>query len=199
MKLETKLAKVFQHVETIGAQADNIAAGILRIVHEGKIRSVEDFDPLVKAAYEANGWNPRQGRPSAEDKEQGRDTVPPTVRTYVTQVRSAMREGVNVLKCDTFYDLRQALRKKRNIRLAPKGGNGEEAAVVPDAVKNDFEGVLIRSSGEPNGALFHDLGLTFMKLPEEHRDVFGRQLNRLLHKYMPLIKASGRRAKQQAA
>ena len=178
MRPETKLARVFSDLVDGGQKLDNVAAGILAIVAEAKVRTVENFNPLVSAAYEANGWNPRPGRPSAETKDMGE--VPGTVRTYVTTIRRAFRRGIDVAKMKTFYELRQAVRKTKTSRRS-LGVRG-----LDDEAKGNFTGVGIDTSRDLNGALIHDVGVIYAKLPKAHRLLYERQLQQLVSRYLPL-------------
>ena len=155
MRPETKLARVFTELVDGGKRLDSVASGILAIVAEAKVRAVEEFNPIVSAAYEANGWNPRPGRPSAETK--GMEEVPGSVRTYVTTVRRAFRRGINVAGCRTFYELRKALRgTKARKRSAFKG--------LDKSAQVNFQGVEIQSDIDFNGAIIHDIGVLYARL-----------------------------------
>lgn len=191
MKTETKLAKVFTTIATEGGRLESTAAGVLAIVKDAGINDVEAFDEAVKAAYAANGWNQTAGRPSPDSKA---ESVPDTVRTYVSWIRSALREGLRVSRFETFQELRNALAKKRGIRVVKKTANG--GARVPKDLAHDFEGIEI-AGAQPNGAVMHDLALVFIKLPPDDRALLGRQLNRLAHTWLPKAfpqKTGGRKA-----
>ena len=135
----------------------------------------------VRAAYTANGWHPSPGRPNAAaaNSKEKKERVPATVRTYVSAVRRAIRAGLVVTKYRSFTALRADLAKHTD-----QAGTTEPA--LPRAVRQSFVGVSVAEPRQPNGALFHDLGAVYILLPAEHRDVFKRQLARLLQKYMPL-------------
>lgn len=179
MRLETKLARIFTDLVDGGKKLDSVASGILAIVAEAKVRSVAEFNPLVSAAYEANGWNPRPGRPSAETKDLAE--VPGTVRTYVTTIRRAFRRGIDVADCKTFYELRQSLRKAKSRRSAGVRGLAEE-------VKSNFADVGLDAADDLNGALIHDLGVVYARLPKEHQSMYERQLRHLMDRYLPLTR-----------
>lgn len=192
MKIESKLARAFRAVATSGEQLETTASAILAIVKSAKALTVARFDKLVEAAYEANGWNTRPGRPSAGEEPKGE--VPGTVRTYVTIVRRAMRERIKVAKFPTFTALRTELEAKEGgARARPgrggkkRGRNGHNVLRLPAPVAQSFVDVEIEKP-ELNGAVFHDLGVVYAKLPTEHQSMLGRQLNKLLHKYLPLAK-----------
>lgn len=177
MKAETKLARVFATLAESGKSTDNVAAGILAIVSDSGIEDVEAFDPLVRAAYQANGWNPKPGRPSEETATL--NIVPPTVRTYVTTVRRAFRRGIDVAKIKTIYDLRKAIRQTKVY---------EPSRAIPKAVQENFAGVNLSVVNDVNGALIHDVGAVYANLPKPHQTLFERQLRQLVTKYLPLAR-----------
>ena len=178
MKVETKLARVFATLAESGKSTDTVAAGILAIVSESGIKDVEGFDPLVRAAYQANGWNPKPGRPTEETSHL--DVVPATVRTYVTTVRRAFRRGIDVAKIKTVYDLRKAIRQTKVLDASPRA--------IPKAVQENFAGVNLSLVHDVNGALIHDVGAVYANLPKPHQTLFERQLRQLVTKYLPLAR-----------
>jgi hypothetical protein len=177
LKIETKLARVFTTLAESGKSTDNVAKGILDIVKEAGVKDAPSFDPLVRAAYAANGWNPRPGRPTEETAKL--EMVPATVRTYVTAVRRALRRGINVAKLETFYELRKAIRKTKVRDTAP---------AVPKAVQEKFAGVDLETVNDVNGSLIHDVGAIYANLPKQHQSMFERQLSALVAKYLPLAR-----------
>lgn len=183
MKVETKLAKVFTTLAAEEVRVESTAAAMLLAVKEAGINTIEAFDEAVQAAYAANGWNARQGRPAADSEA---EDVPGTVRTYVSWIRSALRAGLRVGRFKTFHELRKALAEKRGIRAVPNRKRDDGGAVtVPKEVEQDFDGVQLATPNKTNGALFHDLAAVFVHLPPDSRSVLGRQLTRLLHTYLP--------------
>jgi hypothetical protein len=190
MKAEQKLARAFQALAEQGATMDSTASQILGIVKGARALNEERFDRMVEAAYTAAGWNPTPGRPKAGEEPKG--AVPDTVRTYVTIVRRALRLRLKVGRYETFTALRTALEKKarpKPARAGKKNGHANGAAIahLPQAVREDFVGIAIEKPREANGALFHDLSATFIRLPEKQRSEMGRKLNALLHEYLPMI------------
>lgn len=203
MKTEQKLARAFKTLAEQGEQIDSTASSVLSIVKGAGAVNEEKFDELVAAAYAANKWNAQVGRPA--NGAPVLEAAPSTVRTYVTIMRRAIRVGLRIGRYDTFNALRTALERKsqpRLVRAGKKGRKGRaapavsqitldtgvERAQIPAPVQNDFVGVAIENPSTPNGALFHDLGTTFINLPEGERAELGRELSMLLHKYLPLVK-----------
>ena len=182
MKVETKLARVFRAVGEQGQQLETTAAAVLSIVKDAKALTIGKFDKLVRAAYAENGWNARPGRPKGADE---LTAVPGTVRTYVTVIRRAMRAKLKVGKYRTFTALRTALEGKSGRKRGAKR-NGSNILRLPAPVAMNFVGVDIEDK-KPNGALFHDLGLVYARLPAEHQPLFERQVKRLMAKYAPLV------------
>jgi hypothetical protein len=200
LKVETQLARVFASVADSEQSLETTASGILAIVKDNKITTVDRWDESVAAAYEANGWNKRAGRPSNGDEP--KKPVPTTVSSYVAIVRTALRNKMKVYKYDTFTALRVAI-AKRNGR-ADHRGNGNSRLLPGGKLKlvgpvaESFIDVDIQKA-EPNGALFHDLAVVYATLPAEHQSMLGRQLAKLLHKYLPLARVNGESSKQRKA
>ena len=181
MKTEAKLARVLSDLAASHSKLDSTAGEILAIIKSEDVRSVKRWDGLVRAAYTANGWNPSPGRPSGKALQSAKgqkERVPPTVRTYVSTVRRAIRASLAVTKYRSFTALRADLAKRTD--------PAAKDPALPRAVRQSFIGVSVAEPRQPNGALFHDLGAVYITLPAEHRDVLGRQLARLLMKYLPL-------------
>lgn len=178
MKPETKLARIFLTIADEESRTESTAGGILSIVTEARVRDVEAFNPLVTAAYAANGWNARPGRPDTDAEEKGE--VPATVRTYVTTIRRGFRAGIRVASMKTFYQLRKALRKAAE----KKHGRRRAQARIPEEIKMNFVGVNVQAANDMNGALIHDTATVYAHLPEEQRTLFEKQLKRLLQRYV---------------
>lgn len=190
LRADTHLAKVFATIADGEATIESTAGGILALVKEHAIRKIEQWDELVAAAYEKNGWNTRAGRPNGD--EIAKQPVPTTVTSYVALVRQALRAGMKIARFDTFTALRVALAKRAG-RTDHRGSRTARPAPMRKLLENvaeSFVGVDIQQS-EPNGALFHDLGVVYAKLPPDHQAMLGRQLSRLLHKYLPLVAENG--------
>lgn len=182
MKPETKLAHIFNDIAADGKQMDSRAAQILALVKDARVRDVEAFDSLVTAAYKANGWNQRVGRPALGDEPKG--AVPATVRTYVSLIRRAFRAGVRVSAMPTFRQLKLAL--ARTLGKHRRRVNGRAVRAIPKRLREDFIGVNLDAANDMNGSLMHDLGAVYVHLPTDQRDLFERQLTKLLRKYLPL-------------
>lgn len=196
MKVETQLARAFASVADVEGSLESTASTILAIVKDNKITTVDRWGEVVEAAYAANGWNTRAGRPNGD--ETPKQPVPATVSSYVALVRTALRDKMKVARYDTFTALRVAIAKRNgksdhrgSRNIAPGGRLNLKGPVAESFVDVDIQ------KAEPNGALFHDLAVVYAKLPEDHQAMLGRQLSRLLHKYMPLVQngeSKGRKA-----
>lgn len=185
MKPETKLARVLGAISAADQRTESTAAGIFAIITNAKVTTARGWDKLVRAAYAANGWNTRAGRPAAGDAPK-KSAVPNTVRTYVTIVRQALRSHMRLSKYRTFTALRNALEAKQGRSRGGRRSGGAQILRLPAPIAASFAGVEIQKES-PNGALFHDLGVVYAKLPEAHRSLLGRQLNQLLTKYGALV------------
>lgn len=182
LKASTALARVFVGIAEAEQSTESTAAGILSIIKEKGVSTLDKWNEAVREAYEKNGWNVRAGRPNGGEIARG--PVPSTVAQYVSLVRRAINFKLRIGSYDSFTALRSALARRRG-RADHRGAAGRG---VPKEFREDFRGMPIANHVETNGALFHDLGAVFIHLPVDHRSMFGRQLNQLMAKYMPLAK-----------
>lgn len=195
MKIEMKLARVFTAIAGDEQRIESTASGVLQILKSEKVHKIEPFDAAVKLAYEANGWHTKPGRPQNGDVS---GSVPATVRTYVSWVRGAMRANLRIARFRTFQELRNALAKKRGAAHIARGNSTEGAVKIPEDIIESFRGVHI-ADAEPNGGLFHDLAIVYLKLDVNERGLYGRQLNKLLGQYRTHAFPAARRAAKKAA
>lgn len=184
MNIEAKLARALRTVAEQGQQLESTAAAVLGIIKDAKALTIAKFDKLVRAAYKENGWNARSGRPTAGTAPL--EAVPGTVRTYVTAIRRAMRAKLKVGKYKTFTALRTALDAKGGASRRTGRKNGGNVLRLAAPIAMNFVGVEVEEK-KPNGSLFHDLAITYARLPKEQQPLFERQAKRLLEKYAPLV------------
>jgi hypothetical protein len=186
-KTAAVLAAPLRDIATHGEKTENAAGALLKAIRDSRITDLSGFDTALTAAFDANGWNTRPGRPAKD-----RRNVPHTVRTYVWEIRAAYRAGLDVTTFRSMYDLRMARQKLSQQSTGGTDGNGETAQVfeIPADVAQDLEGVRVLDIKRPNGALFHDLVSLFISLPADQRSVLGRQLSRLLHQYQQKVPAA---------
>lgn len=163
------MAGVLQMLAIESEKAEDTAAKFLRIVKEQKLKTVEVFDEAVKAAYEANGWHTTPGRPKIGDE---RANVPHLVRTYVWEVRSAIQHGINVARCESFYELR---------RLRAKARSAEREAPAEPPIP-ELEGVRV-AKDSPNGAFIHDLALALLSLTPRKRLALVKDIAEVLDRH----------------
>jgi len=186
MKIEAKLARTMATLAKNGAVSEGTAAGMLAVIKEAGAKTVEAFEELVLAAYLVNGWHQSAGKPEAGST---LEPVPNTVRTYVWEIRAALRDGLKVHTFRTFYELRQARKALSPVAVAGTGkaaGNGHD---YPPEVAQDLLGVKVTNPETDTGALFHDMIRLFTELPAEPRLLLGRQLARLMHTYQRKLAA----------
>lgn len=194
--LKPVLAPALREIAKYGEKVEASATGLLSAIRTNDIRTLDMFDSHVLAAYQANKWHTRPGRPSKD-----RRSVPHTVRTYVWEIRSAFRADVKVWTCKTMYELRLKRKAALDSVSAVETTTGEngDSGELPAGVAEDLKGVRITGPEEPNGALFHDLVLCFLGLPQDQRALFGRQLARLLHRYQPAVRRATANGERPAA
>ncbi len=168
------LANTFRRIAAAAEKLEDTASHILKVVADINASDLETFDQLVREAYRQNGWNERPGRPSTE----AATTVPKIVRTYVSEIRAAFRLGLKVRTFESFYQLRMAIREKRE--------QLEAEANVAAKSWPALRGVKVSSPDKLNGALFHDLIVIYDHLDEESGAALERSVKRLLGKYRKL-------------
>ncbi len=170
------LANTFRRIATDAERLEDTASHILKVVADINARDLKTFDQLVREAYRQNGWNERPGRPSTEAE--AATAVPPIVRTYVSEIRAAFRLGLKVRTFESFYQLRRAIREKRE--------QLEAEATVAAKSWPALRGVKVSSPDKLNGALFHDLIVIYDHLDAESGVALERSVKRLLGKYRKL-------------
>lgn len=188
-KIEMKFAKVLAAIGQTGQKVEQVSAGLLRLLRENKVRTVADLDAVIAQAYAINGWNIRKGRPTGDK----RDKVPHTVRTYVWEMRSAMRDGLPAWSYATFYDMRIARGKLRQVEAKASAAAGTQALPTLPELK----GVQV-SNTNTNGALLHDLILLFVAIPEDQRVMLAKNLERLMGRYSAAVPVIAEPAKKRA-
>lgn len=174
------IAQALAAVAEQGEKIESTAGGMLQSIRDGNIRTIEAYDDAVKKAYEVNGWHVRRGKPTDD-----RRLVPGSVRTYVWELRAAFKDELPVWTYKTFYEMRLA-RKKIATPSAGQGGGSRTQASAGTETQSDLPalvGVRMTNGTEPNGGLFHDMILLYMKLSTDARTLLERNLSRLLHRY----------------
>lgn len=166
--MSKQFLKVFNAIADHSRKTEDTASGIISAIRKHRVGTLERFDRMVTAAYDAAGWNHKPGRPLP-----GVEIVPvpDSVRAYVSEVRAAYREGLDVLKFRNMYELRKAVREAR--RPTPAEAPRLEA----------LKGLRITAEDRFNDALFHDLIVTYELADEETRESIERSARRLLGKY----------------
>lgn len=169
MNPSKKLARIFADIATQSGQTETTADAILALVKTGA-RDLETFNQVVREAYVENGWKAGQGRPSAA---QGALVlVPRTVKTYISEVRRALRLKLQIGRVKTFSELRTLLRKR--VQRSQNRRHRGPAELV---------GVRLAQPDVLNGATFHDLSVLYVALPEGQQETLKRQVDRLVVQY----------------
>lgn len=162
-----ELAMVLVDIGRESEKVDSAAKGILSAIKQEGARSIEDFNAMVSAAYERNGWSTQVGRPTADAKQ----PAPHAVKLYVSLVRGAYRAGLDVATFDTISAMRVAIKEARNHASAP-------APKPPE-----LRGLSVSHENTLNGAIFHDVVIVWEKLPEADKSELEAAIRRLLKRY----------------
>lgn len=164
-----KLARTLADIAVQGGALETTADTILAIV-KSHARTLPVFDLAVREAYVENGWKAGQGRPRGDQ-----DTsilVPGTVKTYVSEVRRALRLKVQISRVSTFGELRTLVRK--SVKRVETKRNAGPAELV---------GVRLARPGALIGVAFHDLSVLYAALPDDQQATLKRQVDRLVTHY----------------
>ena len=166
-----ELKSVFAEIADIERKSDDVAGQILQAMREYETYTAEDFDVLVYAAYDENGWTYKVGKPKPGEIS---NPVPRAVKTYVTEIRSAFREGLEPWEYDSMYALR------KDVKAARRGGS-QGAALARKFP--EFAGVSLKDEDKFTGALFHDLLVAYEHLTDEEREAMRKSAQRMLRKF----------------
>lgn len=161
--LASILASVAQNGELIESKAD----GILSLIKSAGIKDLEAFNDAVQRAYLANGWQPAQGAPKKGSE--AAQTVPSTVKQYVSQVRAGFRLGLPMAQFKTIHAMRKAIRTSK-----------------PAVTQTDdpvLAGVRIANRQSLIGAPFHDLAAVYGKLPKDKQARLVRAVKAIVQEY----------------
>lgn len=181
-KSQEILSNTFDALTKYERKGDDIANGILEAVRTGRINTIEKFDAMVYATYDAKGWNYKPGRPAP-----GVEIikVPQLIRVYVSTVRAAFQLDVSVMSAESMYELRQELQRRRH---EPGHATARTNGVDGD-LQTAFaiEGVRISRPDELIGEPVHDLAVVYAHLENGERALLNKSLDRLINRYRPTI------------
>lgn len=179
------LKNAFIELERQERKIDDVAGGILSAIKSARANTVDKFDQMVYAAYDANGWNYKPGRPMP-----GADItkVPAIIKVYVSTVRAAYMCGLSVTTYDSIYQLRQDLRSRRN-------GAGGNASSTSSGVAGDqatgavIAGVRLAKPDALIGEAVHDLAVVYIHLEDDKREALAKAIERLVKKFATEVEA----------
>lgn len=163
-----ELAMVLVDIGRESEKVDSAAKGILSAIKQEGARSIEDFNAMVSAAYERNGWSTQVGRPTADAKQ----PAPHAVKLYVSLVRGAYRAGLDVATFDTISAMRVAMKEARNHASAP----------TPKAP--ELKGISISHENALNGALWHDVVVVWEHLEQDDKAELERRVRAVLKAFV---------------
>jgi hypothetical protein len=162
------LAQIFITIQEASHKVDEIAGQIIDAIRDAQADTLDDFNEMVDDAYAANGWSRQVGRPSEESQ---LSPAPRTVQSYVSTIRTAYRQGHNVLEFENLFELRKAVRGSR------------QPSQSPETKSPELKGISIKRVNKMTGALWHDLVVVWEHLPEQDRETLEEKLYRLLGQF----------------
>lgn len=164
------LAACFLRVERAGGTLEGIANGMFAPLKAKKIKTLEQFNAEVMAAYEKNAWSRKAGRPAVGAKEK---PAPDAVQVYVSRFRAAYRLKLNVISFTTIGEMREAISKRKQA--------AHHAADRPPELK----GIHLSSENSLiEGALFHNVPTLWQLLPDDKKEMFYRQVEKVYNQYV---------------
>lgn len=164
------LAAVFTQIEQAANAVEKVSEGVLAAIKEANAKTLEQFDAMVTAAFELNGWSRKPGRPGPDATEKA---APRAVKLYVSVIRAAYRFKLKVLTYENMEAIRKDLKKAR-----------AAAQVRPVVREPEFKGVQVSDGSGLTGAFWHDVLVLSMHLPEEQRQLFQGQVKKLFDRYV---------------
>lgn len=179
---KSKQAVVLQQIAEQGDKMDNVASAFMKLVKEEKIDTLEKFNPWLSIGYEENGWSNVIGRPVP-----GSTLVPAarSVKQYASMFRAAYKYEMDVMEFESVRQMVDAVAEKR-----------KEIAKPPERLPDpELKGVLLRSTGHMNGALWHDAIVVIENLNEEDKDDFEQRLRKLVMRFQSKVPKEIRKPK----
>jgi hypothetical protein len=147
---------------------DSAANGMFVSLKASNAKTLDQFNALIRAAYEKNRWSRHTGRPVAGSKEK---PAPDAVKLYVSSFRAAYRMGLDVLSFDTVCAMRTAVRESRSSH-----DNGPERPP-------ELAGIHISAEHRLTGAIWHDAVVLHQHLAGDEKAEFEREVRRLLMRF----------------
>jgi hypothetical protein len=180
---KSKQALVLQNIAEEGEKLDNVAGAFMKLVKEEKIDSLEKFNPWLEIGYTENGWSSQVGRPGL-----GVTTLAPApraVKQYASMFRAAFKYELKVTEFENVRQMVDAVAAKR------------KELATPPIKPNDPElkGIILRSTGHMNGALWHDAIVVIENLNEDDKDDFEQRLRKLVMRFQSRVPKEIRKPK----
>lgn len=164
-----ELAIVLVDIGRESERVESAAKGILSAIKQEGARGIEEFNAMVAAAFERNGWSSKAGRPTADAK----PAAPRAVKYYVSLVRGAYRAGLDVAGFESIGAMRTATEEaNRNHASAP-------APKPPE-----LRGISVSHENALTGALYHDLIVVWDHLEHDDKAELERRLRAVLKSFV---------------
>lgn len=167
-----KLSTVFKSLGDESTRLDDQAGRILDLCRASRISTETGFRAAVVEAYGELGWRTIPGRPAIDDPLQ---SAPKTVRQYVFEIRRAYKLRLKVAEMRTIYELRAAVKDKRE-RLAAQEEPEQAGALA---------GLKLVQANKFTGAHIHDLAVLYDSVPKRVRTEIDAAIARLINKHLP--------------
>jgi hypothetical protein len=179
---KSKQALVLQNIAEQGDKLDNVAGAFMKLVKEENIDTLEKFNPWIEIGYTENGWSSQVGRPAPGAT---LSPAPRAVKQYASMFRAAYKLELKVLEFENVRQMVDAVAVKRKEIATPP-------ARLPDP---ELKGVLLRTTGHMNGALWHDAIVVIENLNEDDKDDFEQRLRKLVMRFQSRVPKEIRKPK----
>lgn len=168
--MENQLAACFVQMARKGKTLETTANGMFAPLKAESIDTLDKFNAKVSECFDANGWTRTTGRPAKGVKSK---PVPDVVQVYVSRFRGAYKLGLDVLSFSTVYELREAVKVRRQV--------AHQHAQRPPELK----GIQLSSKNRLiEGALFHNVTALWEVLPEDKQEMLYRQIEMVYNTYL---------------
>lgn len=169
-KTGAELAKALAEIAAEGNAVETRAERMLALVRSKGIVDERTFSAAVRVAYRANGWRATRGRPKLDEK--ALESVPPTVKQYVSAVRAAFRLGLDGRSMRTFSALRRAVSDARAAKRAKVRSKDPNMA-----------GIHVLKDDRLTGAPLHDLAVVYEGVQARQREALIRRIKTLVSEF----------------
>ena len=169
-KTGAELGRALAEIAKEGDAVETRAERMLALVRSKGITDERSFSAAIRVAYRANGWRATRGRPKLDEK--ALESVPATVKQYVSSVRAAFRLGLDGRSMRTFSALRKAVADARAAKRTKARSKDPNLA-----------GIHVLKDDRLTGAPLHDLAVVYESMQARQREALVRRIKTLVSEF----------------